>query len=70
MRVLLGFLGGITALLLFYVAFFTYIIHRLPYGTSVGVNLDSLIKPPFLLWEILSFAIGFTLACVVFRPRS
>ena len=69
MRVLLGLLGGIIAVVLFYVAFFSHVIHLAPKVGSVGVTLDSLIKPSFVLGELLSFAIGFTLAWMVSRPR-
>jgi hypothetical protein len=69
MRVLLGVLGGITGLVLFFVAFLSYWIHRVPKGTSVGISPSLLIRPPFLLWELLSFAIGFMLAHRVSRSR-
>ena len=71
MRILVGFLGGVTALVLCFVALLTYVSHRLvPKSASIGVDVNSPIKPPFLVWEILSFAIGFTLVYMVSRPRA
>jgi hypothetical protein len=56
---------------LYFVALLTYVSHRLvPKSASIGVDVNSLIKPPFLVWEILSFAVGFTLVYTVSRPRA
>ena len=70
MRVFFGLLGGILALALSFHAWSRSVTHDLPIGTQVGIPAKILLRPSFVLWETLCFAVGFTLAYIISRPRA
>ena len=70
MRIFFGILGGLMALALYFFMWLRALTHGLPKGVTVGISASLLVRPVYLVWEILSFAVGFTVVYMLARPRA